>query len=235
MRRIYHTIADLPDYAIVGLLWLAVAVLFSVLAGCRSSDVLPDEFHLFQSWGETDADYNRRAGAGWDADSEALTVGLTWHLPGPAEQEAERLARVLARTAAMLQAPEEDDRLSESNTERVGSHAADVQGASGPALAPDEASAETPTGVARSGPSRGINDHQSAAPPLAYGEAKPSPRCSGPLEPLGSPEIAAPESGPDGLGAARCVLAALLLALGCFVVRAAWRVFRSPSRKKGPR
>lgn len=47
----------------------------------------------------------------------------------------------------------------------AGSHVPDVQGASGPASAPDEATlAETPKGVARSGPSRGITGHQSGTP-----------------------------------------------------------------------
>lgn len=43
----------------------------------------------------------------------------------------------------------------------MGGHGSDVQPTSGPAFAPDEAEAETPSGVARSGPSRGITGHQS--------------------------------------------------------------------------
>ena len=52
------------------------------------------------------------------------------------------------------------------NKESVGLHAAPMQQASVPALAPDEAHAETPQGVARSGHSRGITDHQGAAPSI---------------------------------------------------------------------
>lgn len=44
----------------------------------------------------------------------------------------------------------------------VGAHGEDGQSASGPALATDEAKAETPKGVSRSGPSGGITGHQSS-------------------------------------------------------------------------
>jgi hypothetical protein len=90
--------------------------------------------------------------------SEAF-MDVNGHAPVELGRMRDKLTTLrAAREASKGTMPEEQ--------ETVGSHAADMQGASGPtlSLAADEAKAETSKDVPRSGPSRGITGHQSAAP-----------------------------------------------------------------------
>lgn len=102
-----------------------------------------------------------------NADHEAV-LGMTNSGVCCELQDTDGYVGVAAHEAAhaairdALEQANDDGKATEQRAS-VGSHG-DPRGASGPALAPDEAQAETASAVARSGSSRGITGHQGSPP-----------------------------------------------------------------------
>lgn len=124
------------------------AVLVFLFAGCKGTDLAPDEFHLGYARGWADNNFDHR-NVDFATDSDTVAIGFTWHLGESAsERERERQFDLMTRTMSLL--ADEQARAAEDRKRAAEERAA---APTAPVIAPGPTIITVPTPIGPTAPS----------------------------------------------------------------------------------